>query len=245
MFKFKNKPPSRPPFFSKNQYTFNGKIPIKYWYFDDTLEADQKIKFTKEQYEFYLKKIRAKEELGYRETDLYLYEAIEKYKIIGKKVAILGSRCPRYEILALHNGASSVTFDYNQIEIPYVNAIFEHIGNISKYKNSFDFIFSISSYEHSGLGRYGDPLDPFGDIKAMQQAFELLSSNGILFLAVPVGQDALIWNAHRIYGRHRLPLLLDGWEILEDYGFYDEILDKENIDLKKFTQPLFVLRKMS
>lgn len=33
-----------------------------------------------------------------------------------------------------------------------------------------DFAISYSSWEHDGLGRYGDPVDPWGDVKAMQRA---------------------------------------------------------------------------
>jgi Caenorhabditis protein of unknown function, DUF268 len=33
----------------------------------------------------------------------------------------------------------------------------------------FDAGFSISSFEHDGLGMYGDPLDPDGDLKAMRK----------------------------------------------------------------------------
>lgn len=36
--------------------------------------------------------------------------------------------------------------------------------------DSVDFAFSFSSWEHDGLGRYGDPIDPWGDIKAVQRA---------------------------------------------------------------------------
>lgn len=33
-----------------------------------------------------------------------------------------------------------------------------------------DFAFSYSSWEHDGLGRYGDPIDPWGDVKAVELA---------------------------------------------------------------------------
>lgn len=36
--------------------------------------------------------------------------------------------------------------------------------------STVDFAFSFSSWEHDGLGRYGDPVDPWGDVKAMQRA---------------------------------------------------------------------------
>ncbi len=35
----------------------------------------------------------------------------------------------------------------------------------------FDMALSISSFDHDGLGRYGDPLDPVGDLKAMRTFF--------------------------------------------------------------------------
>ena len=68
----------------------------------------------------------------------------------------------------------------------------------------------------------------------------LLRPGGLLFLAVPVGLDALAWNAHRIYGRKRLPLLLDGWRTVATYGFEEKMLDEG--PLGRFDrQPTFVL----
>lgn len=66
-----------------------------------------------------------------------------------------------------------------------------------------------NSIEHSGLGRYGDPLDPDGDIKTMGQIHRSLKPYSLLFLGIPVGRDALTWNAHRVYGPRRLGLLFD------------------------------------
>lgn len=34
-----------------------------------------------------------------------------------------------------------------------------------------DFAFSFSSWEHDGLGRYGDPLNPWGDVKAFERTY--------------------------------------------------------------------------
>jgi hypothetical protein len=44
----------------------------------------------------------------------------------------------------------------------------------------YDIIISYLSIEHSGLGRYGDELDPFGDLKAMEQIRNKLNTNGII-----------------------------------------------------------------
>lgn len=53
--------------------------------------------------------------------------------------------------------------------------------------------------EHIGLGRYGDPLDPDGDLKAITQLRRVLASGGSLLLAVPLGRPRLMFNGHRIY----------------------------------------------
>ncbi len=54
--------------------------------------------------------------------------------------------------------------------------------------------------EHVGLGRYGDALDPDGDLKAVAELVRVLAPGGTLLCAVPVGVPRLQFNAHRIYG---------------------------------------------
>jgi hypothetical protein len=53
--------------------------------------------------------------------------------------------------------------------------------------------------EHIGLGRYGDPLDPDGDIKAIRELKRVLAVNGHLLFVVPIGKPRIEFNAHRIY----------------------------------------------
>lgn len=54
--------------------------------------------------------------------------------------------------------------------------------------------------EHVGLGRYGDPLDPDGDLKAIVELKRVLAPGGLLMLVVPVGSLAkIMFNAHRVY----------------------------------------------
>lgn len=53
--------------------------------------------------------------------------------------------------------------------------------------------------EHVGLGRYGDPLDPDGDLRAMSELKRVLAPGGTLLFVVPIGKPRIAFNAHRIY----------------------------------------------
>jgi hypothetical protein len=53
--------------------------------------------------------------------------------------------------------------------------------------------------EHVGLGRYGDDLDPNGDLIAMSELQRVLAPAGNLLFVVPVGVARIQFNAHRIY----------------------------------------------
>jgi hypothetical protein len=118
--------------------------------------------------------------------------------------------------------------------------VFNH-AEILKKNIKVDIAFSYSSFEHDGLGRYGDPLSPDGDLRAMQEAHTFLKDDGILFLGVPFGPDCLTWNAHRIYGKHRLPLLLKGWKCLDVFNVHEEKTKNFPFDLTLGKSIQFVL----
>ena len=90
---------------------------------------------------------------------------------------------------------------------------------IESVEKKFDACLSISSFEHDGLGRYGDPLNPNGDLEAMQKMKGVLKPAGVMFLSVPIGIDTVWFNVHRVYGEHRFYELIKGWEALNRYGF--------------------------
>jgi len=53
----------------------------------------------------------------------------------------------------------------------------------------FDAVVSYSSLEHSGLGRYGDPINPWADLITMSRAWCLTKQRGRALIAVPTGPD--------------------------------------------------------
>lgn len=77
-----------------------------------------------------------------------------------------------------------------------------HPINLLDLEFEDDSISSLSCMhvvEHIGLGRYGDPLDPNGDLKAIKELKRVLAVGGQLLFVVPVGRPKIAFNAHRIY----------------------------------------------
>ena len=159
--------------------------------------------------------------VSYGNTDTWLYEALDSCSVEGKTVAVMGSILPWYESIVLANGGQPTAIDYNQTFYEHPEIKQTTISEYWKNPEKFDCAFSISSFEHDGLGRYGDPINPNGDIRAMKEMKSIIKKDGLLYLAVPTGIDKIVWNAHRVYGNIRLPLLIDGFKIIETFGLLD------------------------
>jgi len=90
--------------------------------------------------------------------------------------------------------------DFNTLEIPA----------------GFQVVVLCSVVEHVGLsGRFDSTEDAEGDLKAMQKVSSLLHPEGCVFLTIPLGQDVVHRPWHRVYGRDRLPRLLEGFEVVK------------------------------
>lgn len=177
-------------------------------------------------------------------------EAFRRYEhfIRDKHGVIVGSQVPWAEAASIRFGATKVTtIEYMPIATTHPKHV-AYTPNeaaakyLSKTMELADYIITFSSVEHDGLGRYGDPLNAFGDLESIAKMHCLLKEGGILFFAVPVGQDDIHYNAHRIYGYRRLSVVLAlGFRII------DIVNDKPfrmDVDNKWHTQPIFVLQKI-
>ncbi|MET0031478.1 MAG: DUF268 domain-containing protein [Limnospira maxima] len=66
----------------------------------------------------------------------------------------------------------------------------------------------------------------------------------LFFFSVPVGQDCLVWNAHRIYGKIRLPMMLEGWKTVDSFGFSESLIVNKPLAAFSYEQPVFVLQNL-
>ncbi len=71
----------------------------------------------------------------------------------------------------------------------------------------------------------------------------VLRPHGRVFVSLPLGPDAVIFNAMRRYGPVRLPLLLAGWHIHRMFG-WDPALLKMPARWQQRHEALFVLGRM-
>ena len=62
-----------------------------------------------------------------------------------------------------------------------------------------DSVSCLHALEHFGLGRYGDPVDPNGYMTGLENMSKLIMAGGVFYLSVPIGQERVEFNAHRVF----------------------------------------------
>jgi hypothetical protein len=93
-------------------------------------------------------------------------------------------------------------FDYRpaNLGLTGLSSEFADLCRLTFSDNSIESLSCMHVVEHVGLGRYGDPVDYDGDLKAVSELQRVLAYDGYLLFVVPVGGESLIqFNAHRIY----------------------------------------------
>jgi hypothetical protein len=240
-------PPKEPPNETFDAYTLGGRSHVKYRYRAERQNGGQGYNWDRRVFEG----LRAKEDLG---CGLYGVKhcslVLQKFrKLVENKTAVVvGSQTPWAEAALFNVGASHVTtIEYMKITSNYPNYSALHPTEVAeKYLNNswtpLDVAYSFSSLEHDGLGRYGDPLNPFGDFESLARIRCLLRPGGVMFFAVPVGPDSILWNLHRVYGRYRLGLILLGWKPLYIYPTNCNV-DDINLSGDASCQPMIILQK--
>jgi hypothetical protein len=111
-------------------------------------------------------------------------------------------------------------YDYRPANLELSNLESNRIDllNLDFDDNSIKSLSCMHTVEHVGLGRYGDPIDYDGDLKAMSELARVLAFKGNLLFVVPVGRESKIqYNAHRIYRKEQVidQFALHGLSLIE------------------------------
>lgn len=220
------------PYDLLQSFTMNGFARIKFdWHYSDT--SAEVLNWTNNFYNDLRKTVaKAVYDKGniYYSTDHMIPGVFKKYPIKSKTVAVIGSATPLYEAYIDYFKGRPITIEYRKIKhnIPklQVYTFDQAVKKIKQNKLKTDYAFCYSSVEHSGLGRYGDFIDPEGDLSTMKIIKKMIKPDGLLYLQIPIGPDLLLWNNTRIYGKHRLLLLLEGWKLLNTFGYSPKLLNQ-------------------
>lgn len=86
---------------------------------------------------------------------------------------------------------------------------------------SLESVSCLHVAEHIGLGRYGDPLDPQGTVKAAAELQRVLAPGGHLLFSGPVGRKRTCFNAHRVH---------DVFEIVNEFFPELELVEFSGVD---------------
>lgn len=92
-------------------------------------------------------------------------------------------------------------YDYRPAEVMLPNLACKK-GDLLDLPFSDGSVESLScmhTIEHVGLGRYGDVIDPEGDIKAAKELSRVVKTGGTFIYVAPIGHPRIEFNAHRVY----------------------------------------------
>jgi len=94
-----------------------------------------------------------------------------------------------------------------------------------------DSLSCLHALEHFGLGRYGDPVRFDGYLDGFDNLLKILKKDGVLYLSVPIGEQRIEFNAHRVFSiEYLLSLFVDcfdviGFSYIDDNGSLHENVD--------------------
>ncbi|MDR1514734.1 MAG: DUF268 domain-containing protein [Synergistaceae bacterium] len=123
------------------------------------------------------------------------------------------------------------------------------ITNLPFEDNSIKSLSCMHVMEHIGLGRYGDPFDPKGDLRGISEMIRVLAPEGNLLFVVPVGGvPKLQFNAHRIYTYRQIKeyfrsLELEEFSLVTDKGSFVENASEDDSNQQAYGCGCFWFKK--
>jgi len=240
---------SGPPYL--HLYTDNGTIPHEHFYVDDG-DASTHYSYPRDDIDQLLDEMHRllRSPTKWRSsTKQWLTEAIASEVNVGSRAIVFGSVEPWVECLLLAAGAYTVTaveyqkrtYEHPQLQTTTVSELMT-LQSADNNHTVFDVAVAHGAFDHDGLGRYGDPLQPDGDLIAMRTAWRALRPGGVLMLSLPIDPDLFVWNLHRRYGARRLARMIAGWRERGRLGWEASKLT-EAADHRRRYEPIFILER--
>lgn len=118
-------------------------------------------------------------------------------------------------------------YDYRpaDLHLSGLKSLEGNLYNLPFESNSLKSISCMHTVEHIGLGRYGDTIDPEGDLRAISELKRVVEPKGNLLFVVPIGRAKIEFNAHRIYSYEQIISYFDKFT-LKEFSLIPESADK-------------------
>lgn len=144
-------------------------------------------------------------------------------------------------------------YDYRPAQLKLSNLQSNSCDLLKLYfpDNSIKSLSCMHTVEHVGLGRYGDTINPDGDIQACKELSRVLAVDGCFIFAVPIGKPKIEFNAHRIYSYEQVLNLFPDLKLIEfsiitdtvEQGDFIENADPQLIQSQNYACGCFLFRK--
>ncbi len=119
--------------------------------------------------------------------------------------------------------------EFKQADLMSVDSVAALCAGNHGYCDSLSCLHAI---EHFGLGRYGDPVNPLGYQRGIENLAKLLQPGGRLYLSTPIGTERVEFNANWVFDpstilnlAYAVGLRLDELTVLDQQGGHEVVLN--------------------
>lgn len=113
-----------------------------------------------------------------------------------------------------------------------------------------DSLSCLHALEHFGLGRYGDPVNPNGHLSGFNNLVKMVKPGGRLYISFPIGENAVHFNAHRVFDPLEIlkwskdVLTLERFDYVDDQGELHQNQTLQNVPNLTYGCGIYSLRKI-
>ena len=133
----------------------------------------------------------------------------------------IGSSVLTMSVLSAYVETTFVDYRPLKASLSGLTSIAGNILDLPFADGSVDSLSCLHVIEHIGLGRYGDPIDPQGSVKAARQLERIVSPGGRLFLSLPIGRERICFNAHRVHAPATVLKMFPQMKLIQ-FSFVDD-----------------------
>jgi SAM-dependent methyltransferase len=116
-------------------------------------------------------------------------------------------------------------FDVRGLHLDIANIRFTRVDLTAEDFSFVDYCDSLSclhAMEHFGLGRYGDRLDYRGHLVGWDNMYRMLKQGGKFYFSVPIGEQRIEFNAHRVFSVTYLLHLMEGRYDVDSFSYIND-----------------------